>query len=95
MAFEHPQHENAFAAAAYCRIAKERMAEHDWEPAEWYLRRALQIAENSFGRFHGEVGMILISLSQLYASTGRHLEQDRIDRRIEEIVDIYQFADAC
>ncbi len=95
MAFQHPENENAFAAAAYRRIARERMDEEDFEPAEWYLRRALQIAENCFGRFHGEVGMILLCLSELYRKTGRPLEQDRIDRRIEEIVDTYKLADAC
>lgn len=95
MALDHSQNENAFAAASYRRIASERIEAGDWEPAEWYLRRALQIAENSFGRFHGEVGMILIALADLYAKTGRHLEQDRIETRIEEIVETYQHADAC
>lgn len=87
--------ENEIAAIAYRRVAREKVANGDWETAEWYLKRALHVAENTFAKFHGETGMVLIELSELYQRWERPLEKLRAERRIEEIVSTYVLSDAC
>lgn len=87
--------ESVSSTHLYRQAARQKMEAGELESAEWYLRRALHVAEHQYGKYHGETGMVLLDLSQLYERSGRTLEKLRVERRIDEIVQTYTCADAC
>jgi hypothetical protein len=58
--------------------------------AENQYRRALLSAENSFGPYSGEVGLILSAIVEFYRSDPTKAELvEEYEKRIKEIVEIY------
>lgn len=85
---------NGFAAIAYRQVAREKQAQGDFVSAESFLKRALHIVENRYGKQHGEAGMVLIELAELYDKWERPLDRRRTEKRIDEIVENYTVSEA-
>ena len=57
---------------------------------EEFYKTAVKVAEERFGRLHGEVGLLLIRLSTLYRSKRRWEDVMATEMRIAEIQSLYQ-----
>ena len=57
--------------------------------AERNYLHAISVTETAYGAYHGEIGVILIKLAELYRQYGYHEEAIAVEDRIAEIIALY------
>ncbi len=76
---------NGFLSAA--RTAAEQ---REYAKAEMLYQQVLKEVESTFGKHHGEVGLILLELRQVYEQQNKRSKAELLYRRVQEIRGIYQ-----
>lgn len=76
------------ATAGFIELARSHR-NRDFVASEMNYMQAIAHAETIYGAYHGEIGILLIKLADLYRRYGYYEEAIAVEERIAEIAAIY------